>query len=260
MGKETGTTNGTNNLFTLTLLKAVEILNCFDNDGQEIGIKEIAELICMPQSSVYRIMQSLEFTGFIFQNKKNKKYRLGPKIIRLSRTTDCMDKYMHIVMDNMKLLGKETTETVNLGISDCDKVTYIYKVESTHLLRPSYELNARYPAHTTAMGKVFLAHMSKSVLRWVFENNEESIGGVFEEFKQEMDRIKKQGYAVDDEEFCDGLRCVASPVRGPGGNVIFSVSVSAPTMRMSDETFEKTKELVMNYTQKCTDEILQLGV
>lgn len=259
MASETGMST-TNNLFTLTLLKAVEILNCFDNDGQEVGIKEIAELINMPQSSVYRIIQSLEFTGFIFQNKKNKKYRLGPKIIRLSRTTGCMDKYMQIITEDMQRLNKETGETINLGISDCDKVTYIYKVESAHVLRPNYELNARYPAHTTAMGKIFLAYMSKPMLRWVYENNEAGIGRPFEEFRQEMEQIRKQGYAVDNEEFCDGLRCVAAPVKGPGGNVLFSISVSAPSMRMSDQVFERAKTLVMECTQKCTDEISQLGL
>ncbi|WP_130862629.1 IclR family transcriptional regulator [Bacilliculturomica massiliensis] len=259
MGNETGT-NTTNNLFTLTLLKAVEILNCFDDDCQEVGIKEIAELIHMPQSSVYRIMQSLEFTGFIFQNKKNKKYRMGPKVIRMARSVNCMDKYMKVVMDNMKQLNEECGETINLGIADCDRVTYIYRVESKHLLRPNYELNARYPAYSTGMGKVFLADMSKSVLRWVYDNNTAEIGGTFEDFWQRMEQIRKLGFAVDDEEFCAGLRCVASPVRGPGGNVIFSVSVSAPTMRMPDDVFDKTRAMVMACTQKSTEEILQMGL
>ena len=74
-----------NNLYTLTLLKAFDILSCFEHDAQEIGIKEIADQIGMPQSSVYRIIQSLEFVGLIFQNRETTKYRIGLKLIELTR-------------------------------------------------------------------------------------------------------------------------------------------------------------------------------
>ena len=75
----------------------------------------------MPQSSVYRIIQSLEFVGMIFQNKETKKYRLGTKFISLSRKQSYLSNCLQIVTKQMELLGKETGETVNLATLNCDK-------------------------------------------------------------------------------------------------------------------------------------------
>ena len=145
-----------NNPYTLTLLKAFDILNCFDLDDQEISIKEISARIEMPQSSVYRIIQSLEFVGMIFQNKETKKYRLGTKFISLSRKQSYLSNCLQIVTKQMELLGKETGETVNLATLNCDKITYIHRVECQHILRPNFVLNASYPAYKTGLGTVLL--------------------------------------------------------------------------------------------------------
>ena len=84
--------------YTSTLLKAFDILDCFSSDNQEIGIKDISQKIDMPQSSVYRIIQSLEFAGMIYQNRENRKYRLGPKFIALSGRQSSLSGYMNIAM------------------------------------------------------------------------------------------------------------------------------------------------------------------
>lgn len=244
-----------NNLFTLTLLKAFDILDCFERDDQEISIKDIAGMIDMPQSSVYRIIQSLEFIGLIFQNKENKKYRIGAKLIQMSEKMGCLDEYMQIAVKYMQELNRETEETVNLAIAAEDKILYIYKVESKHLLRPNFELYAKHTAYNTGLGKVLLSEMSTPVLMWVYENNKEGIGKTFEEFKAMIDAVGRQGFAYDEQEFSLGLRCVAAPIKGPGGKILFSVSISAPIMRMDDEAYARTRDLVVKYAEMASNEI-----
>lgn len=244
-----------NNLYTLTLLKAFDILNCFENDAQEIGIKEIADQIGMPQSSVYRIIQSLEFIGLIFQNRENKKYRAGTKLLELSRKCCCLDNYFNVVKKSMEALGQETKETVNLAIPSCDKIIYIHRVESPHVLRPNFVLNAAYSACTTGLGKVLLAEQSDQSLEWVYQNNAQDIHIPFEDFLAELKQVKKDGFAYDDQVFSPGLRCVAAPIRGPGGKVLFSLSVSAPAMRMEDETYIKVRDLVIKYANQASEKI-----
>ena len=244
-----------NNLFTLTLLKAFDILDCFERDGQEISIKDIAGMIDMPQSSVYRIIQSLEFIGLIFQNKENKKYRIGAKLIQMSNKLGCLNEYLQIAVKYMHVLNRESGETVNLAIAAEDKISYIYRVESKQLLRPNFELNTKYPAYKTGLGKVLLSEMSAPALMWVYENNKSDISKTFEEYKSMIDAVGKQGFAYDDQEFSLGLRCVAAPIKGPGGKILFSVSVSAPIMRMEDDVYVQTKDLVVKYAQMASDEI-----
>ena len=248
-----------NNLYTLTLLKSFDILSCFESDTQEIGIKEIADQINMPQSSVYRVIQSLEFVGLIFQNRESKKYRMGAKLIELSRKCKSLNGYLNIAKKYMEDLGKETQETVNLAIPSCDKIIYIYKVESPHVLRPNFVLNSEYSACTTGLGKVLLSELSEASLRWVYNSNARDLKVSEEEFLEAIEQVRQNGYAYDDQEFSPGLRCVAAPIYGPGGKILFSMSVSAPVTRMEDETYRHVKELVIQYATRASEQIQSMG-
>ena len=245
----------TKNLFTLTLLKAVDILDCFEDDRTEIGIKGIAEQIGMPQSSVYRIIQSLEFTGLIFQNKENKKYCLGPKMVQMSKKVDCLEEYIAIAVKYMEELNSKCDETINLAIADCDSIINVHKVDSSQLLRPNFVSWLKYPICTTGLGKVLLAEKSTATLKWIYELHQDEIGKTFEEFKDEIKTVKKQGFALDDEEFNEGLRCAAAPIYGHGGNIMFSMSISAPTIRMDDEHYKEAVKLVMEYSALISKDI-----
>ena len=214
--------------YTSTLLKAFDILDCFSSDSQEIGIEDISQKIDMPQSSVYRIIQSLEFAGMIYQNRENRKYRLGPKFIALSGRQSSLSGYMDIAMKYMKLLGHETSETVNLAMLDCDRIVYLHRVDSPHVLRPNFSLMERYSAVQTGLGLVLLADLNSAGLQWVYQNNADTLHIPYEEFTEQIAQIRRQGYAYDDQLFCEGLRCVAAPICGPGGKALFSISVSAP--------------------------------
>lgn len=244
--------------YTSTLLKAFDILDCFSSDSQEIGIKDISQKIDMPQSSVYRIIQSLEFAGMIYQNRENRKYRLGPKFIALSGRQSSLSGYMDIAMKYMKLLGHETSETVNLAMLDCDRVVYLHRVDSPHVLRPNFSLMERYSAVQTGLGLVLLADLNSAGLQWVYQNNADTLHIPYEEFTEQIAQIRRQGYAYDDQLFCEGLRCVAAPICGPGGKALFSISVSAPSLRMDDARYELVRQLVVRYSALATAEIQEL--
>lgn len=248
------------NLFTLTLIKSLDILDCFKDDREEIGIKEIADMIGMPQSSVHRIIQSLEFNGMIYQNKETKKYRLGAKVLQMSTKVDCLKDFKDIAVKYMKQLNTTCDETINLAIANCDAIVNVYKVESSKLLRPNFVIGAKYPIYNTGLGKILLSDMSMAPLQWVYEEHKEEIGKSFSEFKAEIDQVKKQGYAVDDEEFSEGLRCVAAPIRGYGGKVLFSMSISAPVIRMGDKMFQEAIEMVKKYANLSTKEIQEMKI
>lgn len=243
------------NLYTLTLLKAFDILDCFENDVQEIGIKEIATAIGMPQSSVHRIIQSLEFVGLIFQNKETKKYRIGPKFVTFPGKQRRLNSYLQIVIRHMEELRAAVNETVNLAVLSCDKIIYIHRVECSHVLRPNFVLNASYPAFKTGLGMVLMSELSDASLQWIYQNNQKEIGTSFQEFADCIHRVRADGYAFDDQIFSPGLRCVAAPIKGPGGKALFSISVSAPILRMEDSVYLSTRELVTKCAAAASEEI-----
>ncbi|MEG2213845.1 MAG: IclR family transcriptional regulator C-terminal domain-containing protein [Clostridiales bacterium] len=153
----------------------------------------------------------------------------------------------------------ETGENINLAIANCDQVLLVHRVECNHVLRPNFPLNTPFPAYKTGLGMVFLAEKSKASLEWIYENNQPNIGISLDEFIMRAKKDREAGYAFDDQLFCPGLRCIAAPISGPGGLVMFSLSVSGPATRMDDETCQKIQKLAVKYAHIMSNEILALG-
>ena len=246
------------NSFSSSLLKAFDLLDCFTNETPELGIKELAAMVSMPQSSVYRMVQSLVFSGLLFQSGSSKKYRLGPKMTIYSGRCRALNTYREIAIKYMQKIAEETDETVNLGILDRDRIFYSHRISCKHVLRPDFDLEASYPAFKTGLGMSLIAELSESAIHWIHENNQAEIGLTFGEFLEIIKEIRKNGYAFDNQVFCEGLRCVAAPVKGPGGKALFSISVSAPTLRMDDETYDRARKTVMRYAAQASQEIQEL--
>ncbi|MBR3211524.1 MAG: IclR family transcriptional regulator [Firmicutes bacterium] len=246
------------NSFSSSLLKAFDILDCFSEETPELGIKELAATVDMPQSSVYRMVQSLVFSGLLYQNGSTKKYRLGPKMTVYSGRSRSLNTYRDIAIKYMQKIAEETDETVDLGILDRDRIVYSHRITCKHVLKPDFVLEAYYPAVKTGLGMSLIADLAEPAVRWIYENNACDIGKTYEEFLDEIKEIRKNGCAFDDQVFCEGLRCVAAPVKGPGGKALFSISVSAPTLRMDDETYDRARKTVMKYTSQASREIQEL--
>ena len=248
----------TNNLYSTTFLRAFDILDCFENDEEEIGISEIASMINLPVSSVHRIIQSLEFEGLLIQNPENKKYGLGTRLLALSHQCSRMERFRKAAVKYIDALAQITKETVNLSICTCDQIQHVYKVDSAYVLRPNFSLFTPFPAHNTSVGRVFLAEMSDASIRWVWEKNKDEIAQTEKEFLDMLHQVKAQGYALDDQDFNKGLRCCGAPVRLSGGNILFAISISGPAARITDSTYREFRKLVVEYAQRISDAVQAL--
>lgn len=244
-----------NNLYMSTLLKAFEILDCFDDDRQELGISDIAALAGMPISSVHRIIQSLEFEGLLTQNAETKKYALGSKLLSYSRKCGQYQQFQHIATKYVDDLCRITEENVNLATCSGDQITNVYTAETHFVLRPNFPLHKPFPAHCTGVGRVFLSHMSEAAQKWVYENNADSMDMSCQEFLALLRKARQDGYALDDQAFNAGLRCVAAPVYCSGDKLLFALSVSAPLARMDDNAYAKARQLVLDYAGRISQDI-----
>ena len=244
-----------NNLYMSTLLKAFDILDCFEDDRQELGISDIAAAVRLPPSSVHRIVQSLEFEGLLSQNREGRKYSLGSKMLSYSLKCSRYSSYQRIAEKYVDELCRVTQENVNLAICSGDTISNVYTAETHFVLRPNFPLHKPFPAHCTGVGRVFLSHMSIAAQKWAYENSAGETGMTLDEFLELLRRAREDGYALDDQAFSAGLRCVAAPVYLGGGKPLFAVSVSAPTARMDDSAYEKARELVVKYAELISQDI-----
>lgn len=242
-----------------TVVKAIDIFQCFQDDRDEKGIQEISKILDLPESTIYRLINTLEYEGILIQNKKTKKYRLGFKLLKLIEKLQNMDQWKNKAKKHMIDINKRFNETINLAIREKNKAVYIESVGSTHVLRPSMEIGAKYPIHCTGLGKCLLMDFSKEELVQVLElplkkHTENTIVDL-EELYENIKQGNQNGYIMDKEEFQKGIICTAAPIRGFGEKIVAALSITIPTVRYEEKETKKIKKNVIKTANKISEEL-----
>lgn len=251
-----------NQILVQALLKGLTILDCFKTDQEEYGVTELGMKVDLPESGVQRILNTLEFTGYIYQNPMSRKYRLSPKIISQSNKAATFIRWKEMARKHMLALNELFGETVNLAIRDGDGAVYIEVVESRHVLRPNLVMGIRYPLHCSALGQSLLLDLSETAILSVLPAELEAhTPKTLVDKKALIEKIqlaKANRHTIDDEEYQLGLVCIGAPVHGAGNRIVAAISMSTPTVRMTPEKFEVAILQVKQTAKKITDDLQYL--
>ncbi len=243
-----------------TIDRTIMVLNCFSESQPEQKLSEIAEGIGLNKSTVHGILNTLKYHGLISQDEESRKYRLGLRLMELgSRAANSLN-IIQLAGPEIRKLCNETEETVHLGTLDHDEMVYIDKVESLQSMRIASSVGARLPAYCTSLGKTIMAFLDQEELI-------KTIPDVFRPFTpntimnmddllKELEKIRVNGYAIDNEEYSVGLRCVAAPIYNHEGEVKYSISVSGPGIRMSAG---KMDQIILMVKETCNDLSVRMG-
>lgn len=232
----------------------INILNCFTPDKTELGISDFTAQLNMHKSTVHHIVKSLCQQKVLVQTP-TKKYRLGLKVLDWSRSVSPMPRLLQIASPFMESLVRQTRETVHLAVLEQGEVYYLAKLHSQNAIRIETKIGGRLPAHCTALGKVQLAFQPEKSIRKILAKGlvprtPNTITDI-QAFLEEMESIRKLGYAVDNEEYEVGLYCVAAPIRDAFDNVIAAISVAGPEVRL------RTKPAVVQLVKHAASQISQ---
>jgi len=232
--------------------KALDILEFLSKNEQEIGISEISKKLNMGLSTVHRILFTLKSRGYVIQNQKTIKYRLGIKLFELGCKVQNSKNLIKIVKPYLRELSRITNETVNLAILEGKDVVYLDTIESTEALRTGIVPGTRTVAHCTALGKVILAHLPNGEFVQLYRNDDNMISltknsiSSKDELKKELRKAKENGYALDREESIEGINCVGSPILNGQGEPVAAISITGPASRFTMDKIENAKnELIM---------------
>jgi IclR family transcriptional regulator, acetate operon repressor len=221
--------------------RALDVLDALTQDPGEFGVSELAEATGLPLPTIHRLLSSIVEHGYARQDPGTKKYALGSKALRLGDAAGRM--WRTWFQPYLQELGKLSGETCNLAVLEQGYVVYVAQVQSKHRVRMFTEVGNRVLPHSAAVGKVLLAHRPREFAEQVIDmhglpyRTEHTITDR-DAFREELDRVLKRGYALDNEEEEIGVRCVAVPVHGIGESVL-AVSVSGPASRMTPQQCEK---------------------
>jgi len=222
-----------------TVLKAIRILDLLAAEPNQ-GISDIARSLGLPKSSVFGILETLSVMGVLERSGENGKFHLGTKLIEWGNRAQIDLDLCRIARPFLQGLNAQFDETVHLTILDKDEVLYLDCVESRQRLRTYSVIGVRAPLYCTSVGKAILAYQDDDEIRRIAREKgleaftERTIADEDQLFK-EVRRVRSAGYAVDDMEHEDHLRCVGAPIRNARGEVFASLSLSGPAERNTHE-------------------------
>ncbi|CAH0541886.1 DNA-binding transcriptional regulator KdgR [Vibrio marisflavi] len=222
-----------------SVLKVFHILQAL-GEQKEIGVSELSQRLMMSKATTYRFLQTMKGLGYVSQQGEADKYSLTIKLFELgSLSLEYLD-LVSIADKEMRVVAEQTNEALHLGIMDEGSIVYVHKIDSGYNLRMYSRIGRRNPLYCTAIGKVLLSGKNEVDVRKILEpiefikHTDKTIEST-DQLLAELEQVKEQGFAEDNEEQEIGIRCIAVPVYDRLGQIIASASISFPTIRF-DET------------------------
>lgn len=242
--------------------RVAKLLKALAANPGGMGLAELSASVELHDSTAYRLLATLIDEGLVERATDGTgRYLIGLETFRLGSAVLNRLGLGQQVLTFLEELAAETGETVNLGALHGFHVMYLQKVESHHTLRASLTVGtATVPAHCSATGKMLLAHLPLPDLKALLEANPlaslapNSIVDR-EDLLRELERIRIQGYSIDDLEFAPDIRAVAAPIKDHLGNVIASIAVAGPVTRVSLDRAHALVPLVVSMSERISTKL-----
>lgn len=219
-----------------SLEKGLHILEAIIEHG-ELTVTNAAAILGLNRASAHRFITTLRDLGYVRKNQHNN-YEATFKMLELGMKQADKFEVRRMAKPFMRELAAMFDETINLGVLDRDKIVYLDKVESKELLRMDTGVGTSCQAHVTALGKAMLAFLPDAELESYIARMQPTPAytpttiTTPEALRKAIAKVKKKGFAVDNEELADGLFCVGVPVFDFNNHPVYALSISGPTHRI----------------------------
>lgn len=213
--------------------RALDIIEVLSAESSGLGVTEIASRIHLPKSTTSRIISTLAARGYLSRNAVGN-YQIGLKLIS---AVSCYINSLELQTEARPYVAKITGElglTCHLGMLDGSEVVYIEKMDVFSNVRLYSQIGIHVPSYSCSLGKCLLSNYSAADVRRLmtgvrFERFTDRTIGSVEELIADLDRVRKRGWAIDDEESEIGHRCLGTPIYDYRGDIIAAISASGPT-------------------------------
>ncbi len=227
----------------------------------EMGLMEISAALGLHKSTVHRLLMSLVYMGYAKQDAETQKYMLSYKIVSMAgKILDRMD-ILKVAKPYMERLSDLSGETVHLVQREGNNILYIYKIEAkVGTIRMVSHVGMVHPMYCSGVGKAIMATLPEKEVKqiWnesIIEKKTEHTITDYEEMKKVLAEIRKCGYALDDEENEQGVRCIAASLRDYHNEVRYAFSISGPVSRMTRERVEELSVDVKKVQEELSTEL-----
>jgi IclR family pca regulon transcriptional regulator len=229
--------------FINSLEKGLSVLQAFAEAGHPLTLSQIASALGANSTTATRLCYTLSELGFI-QRDGQRRYHLTPKILTLGHSYISGLAWQEIAQFYLDALFKDVQETVNLSILEGSEIIYLIRIRKRKYLPFDIRIGTKLPVYCTAMGKVLMAmgppQKVKPILRALeFKPLTPRTIKSLDKFMDALEKVRKNGYAINDEELSIGNRAVAAPVLDREGYAIAAINIAVPTPEYSRSQMEK---------------------
>jgi DNA-binding IclR family transcriptional regulator len=224
---------------TETSLEVIERLR----GGEPWGVTELATELDIAKSAAHKHLRTLTDRGYVVD--EGGRYRLSYKFLDIGDELRRKNDLHEIARPQIKALAEESGELANLMIEEGGKGVYLLQFRGDDAVSLSMNLGTSVHLHATALGKAILAHSPRERVDEIVDQH--GLPAITNEtvsdrqaLEERLETIRDRGYAIDDEERLEGLRCVAAPIRNEEDTAVGALSISAPSTRVDDQQIEST--------------------
>ncbi len=233
---------------TQALSRGLALLEALAATEGGATLTAVSEQLALPAPTTHRLLATLEQAGYVQQGAGGE-WLVG---VRAFRVGSAFLDHRNLVVQaypHLRRLMDQSGETTNLAVIDDGEAVFVEQVQCRELMRMSAKLGARAPLHASGVGKAMLAAMPASAVdaalaRRGLPRHTAHTLTTREALEAELDLTRVRGYAVDDEEHADGLRCVAAAIRDENGEAWAAISIAGPTSRMTPGRIDALGRLV----------------
>lgn len=243
--------------FISSLARGIKVMEAL-SEGKSLTVSQVANRLSLNRATSHRFLATLRELGYV-EKDEDDRYGLTLKILEMGMRISIHSEVSRIARLYMQELSLAFNETVNLGYFDGRDIFHLDKIDSREILRMDSALGSRAPAYCTALGKAVLAFLPADELKDYLATTKLNARTAHtitskRQLRAELQEIRSKGISRDNEELAYGLRCVAAPVFDHSDRPAYAISLSGPSLRMTDERVEamqaKIQQVCCRLSQK----------
>jgi len=243
-----------------SLSRALKLLNALSYHTQGLSLSEVAQEVGLPNSTAHRLLTTLQNERYVRFDGERSTWLIGVQAFRVGSAFIRSRDLVSIARPYMRRLMEQSGETVNLGIIDRGEVIYLAQVETQKMMRAIAGPGGRAQLHCSGIGKAMLAfsepeRVEKVVQTLEYRRETSNTLASADALRRDFEAIRRNGYAVDDEENAVGLRCVAAVIYDQFGEVLAGLSISGPSARVSEQRVPALGSAVAAVAAEITTEL-----
>ena len=242
--------------------RVLDILEALAFSNDEVSLSRLQAELGLPPPTLHRLLRTLVARGYVEQNSTSRQYGPGFKLLLVAEAAKHNSRFnlSRTARPFLRRLTAESGETSNLVVPQNNEVVYVDQIPSPQRVRMFTEVGQRAPLYCTGAGKAILSRRSADQIETYvttvqLEQLTPHTFASTEALRGEVASVAERGFAIDNEEFEQGVRCVAAPIADATGSCIGAISVSGPTSRLTRDRAKTLGELVLEACRNCSAQL-----